>query len=149
MNAGRSVPLPDLGDPRVGPFYAAASRGELAVPRCTSCGRFVWYPAEECPRCGGSDHPWVALSGRGTLFSWAVVRRPFHPAYEDLVPFVAGLVAIVEDPAVRLVTRVVDAEPDRLVPDMAMIVTFRCFRGPGAPPDLLAPMFRPDDTHGA
>ena len=112
-------PLPDLADPMTAPYFTAAAAGELRVPRCADCGRFVWYPADACPACGATVLPWTRVSGQGTLFSWAVVRRAFLPAFADRVPFVTGLVAIVEDPAVRLVTYVVDSDPETLAPDQA------------------------------
>ena len=52
------------------------------------------------------------MSGRGTLFSWAVVRRAFLPAFDDMVPFVTALVALDEDPSVRIPTYIVDVDPD-------------------------------------
>ncbi len=72
-------PLPDVDEPLVAPFFAAAARGELMIPRCEACGKFVWYPAASCPRCEAPAPVWTAVSGRATLFSWAVVHRPFLP----------------------------------------------------------------------
>src|SRR4029079_19011461 len=119
-------PLPDVDDPLTAEFFAGAARGELVIPRCRACQTFVWYPAAECPACGESDAAvWVPVSGAGTLFSWAVVRRPFLPAFETIVPFVTALVALVEDPSVRLCSYIVDADPETLAADAAVQVTFR------------------------
>ena len=104
-----TFPLPDVEDPITAPFFAGAARGELTIPHCGSCDRFVWYPEPTCPACGGAP-VWTAVSGRGTLFSWAVVRRPFLPAFAEMVPFVTGLVALAEDPTVRVPTLVVPAD---------------------------------------
>ena len=117
-------PLPDLDDPLTAPFFAGAARGELVVPKCTACGAYVWYPADTCPHDGGALE-WTPVSGRGTLFSWAVVRRAFLPAFDDKVPFVTALVALDEDPAVRLCTYVVDAEAESLAPDAPVHAQFR------------------------
>ena len=117
-------PLPDVDDPLTAPFFAGAARGELVITRCDGCGDYVWYPQDACPRDGGAL-AWTAVSGRGTLFSWAVVRRAFLPAFEDRVPFVTALVALAEDPAVRLCTYVVDSAPDELVADAPVAVSFR------------------------
>jgi uncharacterized protein len=136
-------PLPDVDDPLVAPYFAAAARGELAVTRCAACDRYVWYPPERCPECGGPVE-WVAVSGRGTLFSWAVVRRPFLPAFDDKVPFVSALVAIDEEPAVRVVSYVVDTDPDALQPDMPLVVTFRPLTFATVPDrSVIVPMFAP------
>src|SRR5205814_2785268 len=93
---------------------AAAERGELAVPRCDACRRYVWYPDGTCRFCGAHTATWTAVSGRGRLFSWSVVRRAFIPQLAAEVPYVAGLVALDEDPAVRVVSRIVDGVPERL-----------------------------------
>jgi uncharacterized protein len=117
-------PLPDVEDPLTAPFFAGAARGELVIPRCTSCGAYVWYPQERCPHDGGPP-AWTPMSGRGTLFTWAIVRRAFLPAFEDRVPFVTALVALEEDPAVRLCTYVVDSAPEELLADAPVAVSFR------------------------
>ena len=84
-----------------------------------------------------------AMSGRGTLFSWVVVKHPFLPQFSDLTPFVPALVALEEDPAVRLPTRMVDCEADDLDYEMAVQVVFRplAFTDVAGPFD--APLFVP------
>jgi hypothetical protein len=120
-----AFPLPDVDDPLTAPFFAAAARDELAIPRCERCARYVWYPKESCPHCG-DPIVWTAVSGRATLFTWAVVRRAFLPAFADRVPFVTALVALNEDPAVRLCTYLVDHDADApLQAGLPVEVTFR------------------------
>jgi uncharacterized OB-fold protein len=134
-------PLPDVDDPLTAPYFAGAARGELVVTRCASCGEYVWYPQEQCPHDGGALE-WVAVSGRATLFSWAVVQRAFLPAFADKVPFVTALVAIDEDPAVRLCTYLVDADPSTLTADAPVVVTFRPLAFSTVPEtSVVVPMF--------
>lgn len=152
-------PLPDVSDALVAPFFAGAAVGELRITRCGACGAYVWYPVADCPECGEPAIEWVAVSGRATLFSWAVVRRAFLPAFADRVPFVTALVALDEDPAVRLCTLVVDLDPgsetehdfddgfDRgvaaLHADAPMEVVFRPLRFTTVPDrEVVVPMFR-------
>jgi uncharacterized protein len=136
-------PLPDLDDPLSAPFFEGAARGELLVTRCESCDRYVWYPQERCPACGGAL-TWTRVSGRGSLFSWTVVERAFLPAFDDKVPFVSALVAIDEDPAVRIVSYVVDVEPGALQADMPLEVTFRPLSFSTVPDhEVVVPMFVP------
>jgi uncharacterized OB-fold protein len=76
------------------------------------------------------------------LFSWATVRRPFLPAFADAVPFVTALVALEEDAAVRVVTYLVDAEPETLRADEPVQVTFRPLAFPTVPDkSVIVPMF--------
>jgi uncharacterized OB-fold protein len=136
-------PLPDADDPLTAPFFAGAARGELLITRCDECGDYVWYPQAACPRDGG-PLTWTAVSGRGTLFTWAVVRRAFLPAFGDRVPFVTALVALDEDPAVRLCTYIVDAAPDALVADAPVAVAFRPLEFATVPgKSVIVPMFTP------
>lgn len=136
-------PLPDVDDPVVGEYFTAAARGELCVPRCIGCSRWCWYPKPACPQCG-SNLEWTTTSGRGALFSWAVVERAFLPAFAEMVPFVTALVALEEDPVVRLVTVVVDADPNTLVADQLVVATFRPLRFPTVPGrEVVVPMFTP------
>jgi uncharacterized OB-fold protein len=134
-------PLPDVDDPLTAPFFAGAARGELVVTRCSACDRYVWYPAPACPHCEGTL-AWVPVSGKGTLFSWTVVRRAFLPAFDDKVPFVSALIAIDEDPAVRIVSYVIDGEPDALRADEPVSAVFRPLTFSTVPDrSVVVPMF--------
>jgi uncharacterized OB-fold protein len=137
-------PLPDLTDERTAEFFAGAQRGELLVPRCDSCGSLCWYPMSECDHCDGTSFTWTRVSGHGRLFSWAVVERAFLPAFADMVPFVSGLVALDDDPSVRIVTYIVDVAPDSLRAEQPLEVVFRPLRFPTVPGrEVVVPMFAP------
>jgi hypothetical protein len=69
------------------------------------------------------------------------VRRAFLPAFAGHVPFVAALVALDEDPAVRLATNLVDCDPAALDFDLPVRVVFRPLRFPGVPGEVMAPLF--------
>ena len=86
------------------------------------------------------------MSGRATLFSWAVAIHPFLPQFAGDVPFVPALVALDEDPAVRVVTRIVDCEPEALSFDLPVEVVYRPLSFAGVDGSVVAPMFRP--LHG-
>jgi uncharacterized OB-fold protein len=143
MAIGRDTfPLPDIAEPLTAPFFAGAARGELCVTRCPECAKFVWYPVERCATCHG-EIEWVRVSGRATLFSWAVVQRAFLPAFESMVPFVTALVALEEDPFVRLCTYLVDSDPATLRADAPVEVVFRPLAFTTVPGRSVAvPMFR-------
>jgi uncharacterized OB-fold protein len=138
------VPLPDLADERTAEFFAGAARGELVIPRCDVCAAFCWYPEVACPRCGGEAFTWTRVSGRGRLYSWAVVRRAFLPAFEEMVPFVTALVELDDDAAVRIVTYVVDSDPEALAADQPVEAVFRPLSFPTVPGKAVpVPMFVP------
>ncbi len=136
-------PLPDLEDPLTAEFFAGAARHELVIPWCAECGEWVWYPEAACPTCGGVLI-WRVTSGRARLFSWAVVQRPFLPAFAEMTPFVTALVTLEEAPEVRIVTYLVDAEPDALRADLPVEVSFRALSFPTVPDRaVVVPMFVP------
>jgi len=134
-------PLPDVEWEPTAEFWAGAARDELRIPRCDTCGRLHWYPEDECRSCKGSAFTWETMSGRGTLFSWVVVTHPFLAQFADLVPFVPALVALDEDPAVRLATRVVDVDEEELEFEMPLTVTFRPITFAGVVGSVRAPLF--------
>jgi uncharacterized OB-fold protein len=136
-------PLPDVDWEPTREFWAGAARKELCLPRCTACTRIDWYPTGRCRHCGADDVAWVAVSGRGTLFSWTVVRHVLVKQYAGLVPYATGLVSIDEDPAVRIVTRLVDCRPEELCIGMPMRAVFRPLEFEGVEGTVMAPMFAP------
>ena len=53
-----------------------------------------------------------AVSGRATLATWSVNHQAWMPGPE--LPFVVGIVEIVEQPSVRLTTNIVNCPHDEL-----------------------------------
>jgi uncharacterized OB-fold protein len=83
------------------------------------------------------------VTGRGTLFSWSVLHYAWIPQFKEQLPFVTGLVAIEEDPAVRVVSYIVDCAPAELRCDMPLQAVFRPLRYPGSAQEVIAPLFVP------
>jgi uncharacterized OB-fold protein len=138
-----SFPLPDVEWPPTAPYWDGAAAGELRIPFCDACGASNWFPEETCGACGAAAFTWRTMSGRGTLFSWVVVHRPFLPQYADDIPFVPALVALDDAPEVRVPTRIVDTDPESLSFDMAVTVAFRPLRFRGVDGEVTAPFFVP------
>ncbi len=136
-------PLPDLDWMPLQPFWAAAERGSLVIPRCDLCEEWVWYPRPMCPTCNGLEITWTPVSGRGRVFTWTVVHHAFLPAFRDQVPFITGLVALAEDPGVRLATLFVDCSADELECDAPAEVVFRPLEFAGVEGTVMAPLWRP------
>jgi uncharacterized OB-fold protein len=89
-------------------FWQGCERGELLVPRCGACGRWVWQPRPVCPDCRCESLDWHEVSGTATVASWIVLRPPVLPAYAEMVPFVVVLAELKE--GVRMVGYLVDAD---------------------------------------
>jgi uncharacterized OB-fold protein len=52
---------------------------------------------------------WVQASGRGTIYSFTVIRQNFSRSFKHLLPYVVALVDLDEGP--RLMTNLVGSEP--------------------------------------
>jgi uncharacterized OB-fold protein len=111
MNMEARFLLPDLDDEDTAPFWEACARGELRVQVCARCGRHRMPPRPMCPSCRSLDSRWEPVSGRGTIWSFIVPHPPLLPAYQELAPYNAIVVALDEDPTLRLVGNLV-ASPD-------------------------------------
>jgi uncharacterized OB-fold protein len=61
-----------------------------------------------------------------------------------MVPFVSALVALDDDPSVRMVTYIVDVPADELRAELPVEVVFRALRFPTVPErEVVVPMFAP------
>ncbi|MFI5047248.1 MAG: Zn-ribbon domain-containing OB-fold protein [Acidimicrobiia bacterium] len=108
--------------PLTQPFWDAAARRELSVQRCRACATHLFYPRYLCTTCGSDDLEWVTVSGRATVFTYTIARRPTHPGFDDLVPYVIAVVELDEGP--KLTTNIVDADLGQLAIGMRVVATF-------------------------
>ena len=113
------LPTPDQ---ETQPFWDAANEKRLVIRRCGACGRAHHYPRPFCPHCWSEDVAWEDASGAASLYTWSVVVRNDLPPFGDKVPYVAAVVTLDEGP--RMMTNVVDCDPDDLTMDMPLTVTF-------------------------
>jgi uncharacterized OB-fold protein len=79
----------------VRPYYAALARGELALPACSRCGEWQWYPFEYVRCHADAQHLWRQVPTTGTVYTFTVVHRGFLPnAERGAPPYVAALVEL-------------------------------------------------------
>jgi uncharacterized protein len=103
------LPVPDHAfDPSLAPFWDGLAASRVVLPHCTSCAEWIWYPRSWCPHCGCLEVEWAETSGRGHVYTFAVVRRG-EGDYRDHAPFVLAYVDLDEGP--RVLTNVL-ADPD-------------------------------------
>jgi uncharacterized OB-fold protein len=123
------------GDSLNGEFYEHTAKGELRFQRCDDCSTWRHMPRHTCAKCGSSKWHWALSSGRGSLYSWTVTHRAFHPAFNDDVPYGTAVVELEE--GVRIISQI----PDLPVADyrlgLALEVIF-VKRG-----EFTLPMFKP------
>jgi hypothetical protein len=108
MSGERLLPVVDADGL---PFWEGARRGELRVQRCAETGRLIFPPRPMSPWGPHTPPVWTTLSGRGTIWSFVVPHPPLLPAYAELAPYNVIVVALDEDPTLRLVGNLL-ARPD-------------------------------------
>ncbi|HJQ82716.1 MAG TPA: Zn-ribbon domain-containing OB-fold protein [Candidatus Binatia bacterium] len=128
-------PLPEM-TPAMRPFWDAARRRELVVQRCSGCGTARFPARDLCSRCLSREAEWVRASGRGSVFSWAVMHQVYHSGFAGEVPYAVVVVELEE--GARLVSNLVDCAPDAITAGMPVEVVFE-----DVTPDVTLPKFRP------
>lgn len=89
------------------PFWEGCERGELLVQTCASCGQRRMPPRPMCPACQSLASRWEPMSGRATVWSYVVAHPPLLPAYAAEAPYNVVVVALDEDPTLRMVGNLV------------------------------------------
>ncbi len=90
------------------PFWSYLRSGELRLQRCARDGRPFFPPASRCPRDWSDEWTWEPVSGHGTVRSFVVFQRSYHPAFRDRLPYAVAIVELDEGP--RMVTRLVEVD---------------------------------------
>ncbi|HEY7089126.1 MAG TPA: Zn-ribbon domain-containing OB-fold protein [Tepidisphaeraceae bacterium] len=128
-------PLPVPSDDSA-PFWEACRKHELLMQRCHKCEHVTFPPTAHCPRCLSPSMTWISTSGKGTIYSFVIYRRAYHPGFEDQLPYVVALVQLEEGP--RLISNIVDCDPQAVRCDMPVEVVFD-----DVTPDVTLFKFRP------
>ena len=124
----RKLPAPSVS-PETKEYWDAAAQGRLLVRKCTACGEAHHYPRTICPFCFSDKTEWITASGRGTLYSYSVMRRA-------PVPYAMAYVTLAEGPT--MMTNIVDCAFDKLRIGQDVKLVFKPTEG--GPP---LPMFTP------
>lgn len=131
-------PLPEITE-LTAPFWQASKEGRLVMQRCRACGELTWCPRPSCVECGGEDLEWDQLSGRGTVYSFTVIRQLAGRgarAFEKDIPYVIAWVDLEEGP--RYYTNIVDCPVDDVAIGMEVEVVFEPVSD-----DISLPKFKP------
>lgn len=119
MAYDKPVPMVD-GDSR--PYWDGAREGRLMIQRCGATGQHFLYSRRLVPGVDDTQVEWVEASGKGTIYSYTVARRPAGPAFKADVPYV--IAAIELDEGARILTNIMTDDPDSLRIGQAVEVCF-------------------------
>lgn len=95
------------------PFWDAAAREEIVVPRCAACQTWRWPPTPFCPKCRSQALDWLP-AGPPRLYSYTIVHRPGPVPGSSPLIVVPGLVEFPEAGGMRLVAAIVETQIDRI-----------------------------------
>jgi uncharacterized OB-fold protein len=110
------------------PFFEACARGELVVQGCATCGHRQFYPRRWCLNCDSTDLSWVSVTGEADLVTYSVVRRAPSEEHRRRVPYVIGIVKLIEGP--QMMASIIGVEIDELIPGMAVRIAPTFETGP-------------------
>jgi uncharacterized protein len=105
----RPVPEPD---PVSAPYWAAANHGKLVVQRCGSCRRYQFPPRPGCSHCGAADVAFRAVTGRGRVYSYAVVHQTRVALLRGTEPFLVAIVELEESPDALVMGNLLGVRPE-------------------------------------
>jgi uncharacterized OB-fold protein len=123
------LPAPP-NDGLAGEYFAWHRERELRVQRCADCRTWIHPPQFSCRTCGGHALVWEPTRGRGTVFSWSVTNRSFHPAFADEIPYICAIVTLDEGPRVLSMLR--DIAADDVTSGLPVAVDFESRQGGAA-----------------
>jgi uncharacterized OB-fold protein len=77
-------------------FWQAAREGRFLIMHCRACDRPYFYPRRYCPRCWSDQTEWREASGRGTVYTYSIVRQNPAPPFSGWCPYAVVLVDLEE-----------------------------------------------------
>ena len=116
-------------------FWTSGADGRLRIQGCQDCTALVHPPVPVCPSCRSRSSAPTEVSGRATVVGFTINSHPWLPGFDP--PYVIAVVALAEDPTVRLTTNIVGCEPDDVRIGQAVTVRFEQHE------DVWLPLFEP------
>ncbi len=115
----KPVPVP-TPDSRA--FWNGLAENKLLLKHCGKCSALFHYPRVVCPECLSSDLGWRQASGKATLYTYTISRRPTHPVFADEVPQYLAVVELEEGP--RVTSTLVEVPEGNITIGMALEPVF-------------------------
>ena len=99
--ADKPIPVPDEIS---APFFDGARDGRLMLQHCAACDGWSFPVRERCPHCFAGSLQWRAASGRGTLYTFAIMHQVMNPGFAGAVPYNVSQIDLEE--GVRMISNV-------------------------------------------
>lgn len=127
---------PPMVDGTTLPWWQAAAEHRLMVQQCLSCQRYRLPPAPICSQCHSTESRWKEVPGLGEVYTYTLVHRPIAGGQE--LPFAIAVVALDDTGGLRMISNLVDVEPDQVGIGMPVELVWEDMG-----PELAVPRFRP------
>ncbi len=131
--AVKPIPVPDEIS---APFFDGARDGRLMLQHCSACDGWSFPVRERCPHCFAAKLQWRAASGKGTLYTFAIMHQVMNPGFAGAVPYNVSQIDLAE--GVRMISNVVGVANSDLRIGMELEA---CFDDIGE--NIRVPKFRP------
>ncbi len=103
---------------------------------CTVCKTYRHPPSPICPNCLSDRAEWIKASGKGTVYTFTIVRQALARGWEERIPYVVAVITLDEGPT--FLTNLVNVHPDAVMIGMPVVVTFSELDG-----ETKLPLFEP------
>jgi uncharacterized OB-fold protein len=129
-------PLPVFPEPDTEPFWAATREHRLVYQVCPGCGEIVFHPRAHCTGCLSGELEWRESAGRGTVYTFTVIRQHAQPYFRQRTPYVVAFIDL--DEGFRMLAEI-EADP------AAVRVAQRVALAWEDHAEVSIPLFRPDE----
>ncbi len=102
------------------PFWEGCKQSKLLLPRCSQCGLHWFPPSSYCPECWSKEWNWEQSHGLGSLHSFVIFKRQYHPSFEP--PYAVGVVHLKE--GVRILAHLICEDLTLLSVNTPMILSW-------------------------
>ena len=129
----KQSPIPDDSDKA---FWDACNEERLVIQHCTACDRLQHPPENACAQCGSRDHlGWKEMSGRGTIYSYAVMHDTNVPLLFSDQPFNVAVISLLDDSGndsgIKLLSHLPGTPVDQVPMDAPVQVVFETTKATG------------------
>ena len=113
-------------------FWDACNEERLVIQNCTACNRLQQPPEAACYQCGSADNlEWKEMSGRGSIYTYAVMHDTPVPLLYNDQPFNVAVIALEDDPAIKLLSHLPGTPVDEVPIGAPVKLVFEKTQGNG------------------
>ena len=87
------------------PFWDAARKGRIVLPKCRSCGALRTYFEPWCNRCGHEGADWAPITPTGHIWANCRFHKEYFQGFTLEIPYNVAIVELDDGP--RLITNIV------------------------------------------